>query len=341
MTPMPSGAEPVPLVVLLGAGASFGAGEDWGPMRPPLTVDLFDEEQYGSLLEEYDLAHQAGRLIRDRRAADDALSLEQVLHELRISKHEHQRRMAYAVPPYLQHLLHTVSDRHFRQAFRYDRLIDRLLQLPEVCFLTLNYDVMLDRRLDVHHRLYGFTDYISEDKNWSLIKLHGSVNWWYDLPADTDPNPPSQEPRANDHDLTCSPPGSSLVQIRGNGAHDRFPALALPEGPEDRLVLPSAHLSWIRQRLAMAPNFDLLVIGYSGLDVEVLNLIQSAGREVRLLTVVDRSSREADRVQQRLKAAGISSVWTEFAQKDFAHWADSGGLDRLVQQFGGPYSDAF
>lgn len=50
----PTGAIPVPLVVVLGASASFGAGEDWGPMRPPLTVDLFDEEQYGRLLAEYD-----------------------------------------------------------------------------------------------------------------------------------------------------------------------------------------------------------------------------------------------------------------------------------------------
>jgi hypothetical protein len=330
----------VPLVVVLGAGASFGAGEDWGPMRPPLTVDLFDEEQYGSLLQEYDLAHQAGRLIRDRRAADDALSLEQVLHELRISEHEHQRRMAYAIPPYLQDLLHTVSDRHFREAFRYDRLIDRLLRLPEVCFLTLNYDVMLDRRLDVHHRLNDFGDYISEDKNWSLIKLHGSVNWWYDLPADTDPYPPSEEPPAEDHDLRCLSPSSPLGQIRGQGTHERFPALALPEGPDDRLVLPSSHLSWIRGRLETAPNFDLLVIGYSGLDVEVLDLLRATGTEVRLLTIVDRSEQDAERVSRRLRGAGITSVWTEFAKKDFGHWADSGGLDRLVDQFGGPYTDA-
>jgi hypothetical protein len=131
----------VPLVVILGAGASLGAGDEWGAIRPPLTVDLFDERQYGSLLEEYALAHQAGRFIADQRAQDDALSLERVLHDLRNSEHEHQRRMAYAVPPYLQHLLHAVSDANFRQAFRYDRS-SSAYSACEVCFLTLNYDVM-------------------------------------------------------------------------------------------------------------------------------------------------------------------------------------------------------
>src|SRR3954452_5256331 len=172
----------VPLVVILGAGASRGAGDAWGDLRPPLTVDLFDEDDYGHLLQEYDLAHQAGRYIADECAGDDALSIEQVLHSLRHSEHVHHRRMAYSVPPYLQHLLHSVSEAHYRHVYRYDRLIERLLRLPYVCFMTLNYDVLLDRRLAAHHPLNDFEHYISEDKNWSLIKLHGSVNWVYEVP---------------------------------------------------------------------------------------------------------------------------------------------------------------
>jgi hypothetical protein len=89
----------VPLVVVLGAGASPGANDYWADLRPPLTVDLFDEADYGDLLEKYDLAHQAGRYIADESSGDDALSIEQVLHALRHSEHSHHRRMAYAVPP--------------------------------------------------------------------------------------------------------------------------------------------------------------------------------------------------------------------------------------------------
>jgi hypothetical protein len=31
----------------------------------------------------------------------------------------------------------------------------------------------LDRRLNGHRLLSRFEDYISQDKNWALIKLHG------------------------------------------------------------------------------------------------------------------------------------------------------------------------
>jgi hypothetical protein len=70
----------IPLIVILGAGASRGAGHfqdnyefPSAPEVPPLTVDLFSEQKYGPILREYDLAHQAGRFIERERAQDDAL----------------------------------------------------------------------------------------------------------------------------------------------------------------------------------------------------------------------------------------------------------------------------
>jgi hypothetical protein len=331
----------VPLVVVLGAGASLGAGVNWGNLPPPLTVDLFDEERYGPLLEEYELAHQAGRFIVDQRAGD-ALSLEQILHGLRTSEHEHHRRMAYAVPPYLQHLLHSVSATHYRQAFRYDRLIERLLQLPHVCFITLNYDVMLDRRLAAHHPLEDFEDYISEDKNWSLIKLHGSVNWVYRLSSYVEPYPPTDELQVNDQQMICRAPDASLKSIRGEfGGRDYYPALALPEGSDDRLVLPFQHQRWVTRRLEAAPSMDLLIIGYSGLDLEVLKLLNATKTQVRLMTVVNQSEETAIVVRDRFREAGINPIWVETAYGDFGQWEEEGGLDHLVAQFGGPYPSAY
>ncbi|HEX3040815.1 MAG TPA: hypothetical protein VHP56_01830 [Solirubrobacterales bacterium] len=331
----------VPLVVILGAGASRGAGGAWGKLRPPLTVDLFDEYDYGDLLQEHDLAHQAGRYIAEECAGDDALSIEQVLHSLRHSEHVHHRRMAYSVPPYLQHLLHSVSEEHYRQVFRYDRLIERLLRLPHVCFMTLNYDVLLDRRLAAHHPLNDFEDYISEAKNWSLIKLHGSVNWVYEMSYPLDPYPPTEELRTQDHELRCYAPEADLEKIRGPGdGRDRYPALAIPEGPKDRLVLPSRHEWWITNRLRAAPNIDLLVIGYSGLDIEILKMLKAVDIPIRLRTFVNQSLMTAEEVRDRFDEAGLTAVWTETANGNFAEWEEAGGLDQLVRQFGGPYPDA-
>ena len=86
---------------------------------------------------------------------------------------------------------------------------------------------------------------------------------------------------------------------------------------------------------------DLLAIGYSGLDVEALNLINSTKTPVRLMTIVNRSLETAIRVRDRFTESEIKSVWTATANGDFGEWVDGGGLDQLVAQFGGPHPDAY
>lgn len=182
-------------------------------------MDLFDEEQYGADLERYDLAHQAARYIAAERADDDALALEAALHRLRTSDYKHHRHMALVVPPYLQDLLHGVSAA-YQSAFRYDRLIERLLRLPYVFFVTLNYDTLLDRRLNVHHPLRTADDYISDDKNWSLIKLHGSVNWWHPTDKPYDVHAPPSDLAWDGDRFGIASPIAGLSDLRGR----EFPA---------------------------------------------------------------------------------------------------------------------
>jgi hypothetical protein len=330
----------VPLVVVLGAGASRGAGDFVGASAPPLTLDLFDESQYGRLLETYDLAHQAGRYIARQQAGDTALALERALNELRLSTFSHHRHMAVAVPFYLQDLLHGVSDQLHRQAFRYDHLIEQLLRLPYVYFVTLNYDVLLDRRLASYYPLNSPWDYIEGNKNWALIKLHGSVNWYRKSIEPLDPaSPPS------DLDLyqgiDCLPPAASLQEIRNStgGETDRYPVLALPEGPEDELVAPPTHINFIERELSSFHQFDLLVIGYSGLDEAVLGLLNRRRSDLRRMTIVNTGLATASEVLLRLQNAGVKAVWPSAFHGDFAEWADHGYLDKLVSEYDGPYSD--
>lgn len=333
----------VPLVVILGAGASRGSGEYASLPQPPLTVDLFDENAYFDLLRTYDLAHLAGRYINEERRSDDALSLERALHGLRTSEFDHHRQMALAVPPYLQALLHTVSEQRYSDAFRYDRLVERLLRLGFVCFMTLNYDVLLDRRLNVLHRLSTFDDYISSDKNWWLIKPHGSVNWWHPSIQPFDPAAPAKNLYWEGEVFECEMPTASLSRIRGIEQGDetrRYPALAMPEGPDDRLVLPQQHVVHTRARLQSAHQIDLLVIGYSGLDTKVLDLLLSTEPNIRHLTIVDRDHRSANSVRERLREAGFTWVWQYLALGGFEDWVDGAGLNALVENFDGPYPDS-
>lgn len=341
-----------PLVAILGAGASRGCGEFdeqiWQPTLdvriPPLTVDLFDESKYGQVLRKYDLAHQAGRFIAEERAQNDALGLEAALHLLSTSTYAHHRHMAIAVPPYLQDLLFAVGEL-YPAALYYDRLIERLLRLPYVFFVSLNYDLILDRRLSAHRHLSDFDSYISDDKNWSLIKPHGSVNWWHEASEVYISEAPPATLQWDPASFSCVPPEtdrSTLFpqEFANPGITARYPALAAPEGPDDRLVLPAEHNDFFFDGLHKAHEVDVLVVGYSGLDREILGVIKRAGPKIRHMTTVSHHLIEAEKVVARFREAGLEPLWHEPVDGDFKSWSDGGGLNRLVEEYGGPYPRA-
>ena len=342
----------VPLVVILGAGASRGAGDFEPPMvvprsmrggvTPPLTVDLFKEELYSEVLRQYELAHQAGRYITDQLAQPDALGLEHALHGLAQSPYRHHRHMALAVPPYLQHLLHTVSDDRYTEAVHYDRLIEHLLRLPDVAFVSMNYDLLLDRRLNSHSPLSDLGAYINTGRNWSLIKPHGSVNWVYTVDSSYRPSSPPEDLKWDSDSILCFPPDASLDQIRGTQqagpALTRiYPALAVPEGPDDRLVMPREHREYFYDVLHRSPQVDVLVLGYSGLDQAILKFFAHAYQRVRHMTVVSENTATAHTVLQRFIETGINPLWWKLADGNFANWSNGGGLRALVEEYGGPY----
>jgi hypothetical protein len=311
---------------------------------PPLTVDLFDESKYGEVLRKYDLAHQAGRFIEEERAQDNALGLEAALHRLSTSSYTHHRHMALAVPPYLRHFLLAVGEQLYPDALHYDRLIERLLRLPYVFFVSLNYDLILDRRLSAHRHLSDLYAYIRGD-NWSLIKPHGSVAWSHTTSEAFIPERPPADLQWDHVSFECLPPESKPSELLGlrftdSRLTDRYPALAAPEGPDDRLVLPSAHSEFFGQALYAAREIDILVVGYSGLDHEILRFIRGADPKIRYMTIVSSTLAEAEEVGERFRDSGLEPVWYEPVSGNFASWSNSGGPNRLIEEYGGPYSRA-
>lgn len=310
---------------------------------PPLTVDLFDERRYDEVLSRYNLAHQAGRLLNEQMGQGDALGLEHALHSLKHSAFAHHKHMAMAVPPYLQELLHQVSEDRYTQAVNYDRLIEQLLRLEYVFFVSLNYDVLLDRRLDGHHQLWELEDYLGTSRNWSLIKPHGSVNWSHLTTTAYAPAAPPIDLSVDRSTFFFERPTASLQQLRPAAEPSAsttrvYPALAMPEGPDDTLVLPGEHRKFFLDSITAARKIDILVIGYSGLDRQILDLIGSAGCEVRHMTIVNQDGATAEGVFRRFEAAGLNSIWRIVADTDFATWSSDGGLNLLVEEYDGPYS---
>lgn len=339
----------VPLVVLIGAGASQGAGQNMVVPAPPLTTELFNPA-YDAVLHQYDLAMKAGRHISEEIAGSSSPPVfEDLLRGLRDSKHAHHRHMALAVPFYLQELLWQQSEVQNLRASAYERLTRKLLELESVFFVTLNYDILLDRQLNAYRSLNTLDAYVEPHSNWALLKPHGSVNWSWPLAVPTYAYTPAADLDYSPTDLIAVSPDAHWSTMRGVQSHEidepfrrttpveRYPALALPLGPDDEIIMPREHIDRLVHGIRTAAEIDLLVIGYSGYDKAILKLLHdaiSAGNtRVRRATIVNVDQAGAADVYGRFDAAGVGAVWQDLRPEPFADWATS-RLDYLVRHYG-------
>jgi hypothetical protein len=125
-----------------------------------------------------------------------------------------------------------------------------------------------------------------------------------------------------------------------HGPTTRYPAIALPDGPKDRLVLPEEHLWFFQDALIRAAEIDLLVLGYSALDTEVLGLIKEAGCTIRRLTIVNANPESNLEVYDRIAAFGVTAIWSDTYDGSYAEWIDGDGLRRWVTEYDGPFISA-
>jgi hypothetical protein len=336
-----------PIIVLVGAGASHVSGSYGVDARPPLTRGLFDCARASALLKIYSLARIAGGRIERDMKTDSTLAFEEALLRLRQSKKPHQRQMALAVPLYLQALLLDYSLGLQAEAKRYELLVDELLSVQtQVTFISLNYDTLLDNCLSAFHSLETLDQYINAPQGWSLVKPHGSVNWFVDQDDFFDPTAPPVDMEVQQAPIQCAPlRGLSLAGLRGRPPGDpvgtnRYPAIALPEGPKDELVVPTQHLDHLRRLLGLESEIDVLVLGYSAIDTEILQLIKDGSAHIRRMTVVNANPESALSVYDKMKAFGIEAVWPDVFDGSYESWIDTDGLRQWTAEFKGPFPSA-
>jgi len=200
----------------------------------------------------------------------------------------------------------------------YNALVNGALEFEKVLFLTLNYDTLLDDRLFSYSPLVDMSSCVLADTRWGLVKLHGSVNWG--RAGDTVRWP--GEAFLDNFDYTIAAVNrlideapledlSSLIELRlddrlsfrrFDGKKIYYPALSMPLGSEDELVCDVDHVGVARSRLGSDDGIHLLVIGYSGLDQEVMKLLRDSGTKLRSLLVAngneEASFRAAEAIQQ-------------------------------------------
>ncbi len=294
------------LVVIVGAGASADAAtpeyvndDGW---RPPLVKDLFSRK-YSAVLDRHPFAQEVAADLGPGQ--QPALSIEQFIRErYRGSDHPPSLRKYHSIPLYLQELLHGCSQQFTPAPDNYLRLMSALLELPESVFVTLNYDPLLDSRLSRHSPLQTLDDYIArKEPEWSLIKLHGSVNWGRAIrgPSSFSFVEPPPELHLDEEILVTGGAAAPIDELRGIGKTEIcYPALSVPVGEEDELVCPPLHVEFLQERLAGADALHLLIIGYSANDLEVLKLLKDSETEIESVLIVNRSEEDCGYVEQQL-----------------------------------------
>jgi hypothetical protein len=336
------------LFVVMGAGASYAAssGYDSGVFadrRPPLVKELF-EPRFADILNRYPMAKNAAPDIKDameERPGAPAVSLEDHIRtRYRDSDDEFDQRRFLSLPLYLQELLWWVSEPDELDPDNLNRLINRLLDAyTHVCFITLNYDVLLDRCLAALNPLASLRHFISYER-WSLIKLHGSITWGYEL-HDVGGldlvNPPAQFATKIDrseifHDWNLNKDALRIKSTTGK-TFNSYPALSVPLGPDDEIVCPEEHQEFVRERLTEVGAVDLLVVGYSAFDQTMLDLIKESSESIRSLYVVNAGLKPAREVAVRMArhfGINVNSNGVDIAKDPFDSWV-RGGIDPYLE----------
>ena len=332
------------LTVILGAGSSYdcvtpNVAEHNTDYRPPLTEELFAfRRSFNAILRKYPKAEALSDRIRTRLTARD--SLEDLLRSLEEERNLYLKKRYYAIPLYLQELLGEVSAHYVQGATKFDTLVGSLegSSYEKVMYLTLNYDLFLETAL---RRLYRIAlsvprHYLGEGFKWSLVKLHGSVNWGKKLL-----NPVSSRNSAEildelTEELHLDPAIHVLDgwQEDARRVQNSFYAITVPLKDKDEFVCPEEHSGHAEEFLRGCTDF--LVIGFSALDGHVLKLLKVVPRVQKLIVVNENKPSAMETLGRLVKVnknfdlfpAGREKVAAGFG---FARFIDEGKLATFLE----------
>jgi hypothetical protein len=302
------------LLVVFGAGASYDSvphlrpcqppvaanQNNWSPLnppplpgehendRPPLANRLFDNRDFFVVaMEQFGACRALIPYLRN-----PTVSVESELakfQEEAMSYPERDSQLA-AVQYYLHTALWKCEDRWrpwHHGITNYVTFLDEIERWrresrEQVCFVTFNYDRMLDDAMTQVLRIQflNLNDYISS-ANYALIKLHGSVNWGREIRDG--PAALATAPHTYRHDRLIAEVQqlqiSDQYRLVNNCPMLRvdncfvFPAIAIPVEHKDSFVCPSTHVDRLTR---MIPSVDrIITVGWRAMESDFLNLLTS------------------------------------------------------------------
>jgi hypothetical protein len=310
----------------------------------PMTVHLLQETffQTSTAAFSFLMGGLHGRTDEIRTRIDNKENIEAILRKLYESAKKNARLWTFQIPLYLRDLFWTISTDYETGSTKYDTLVRRVLAstFNRVMFVSLNYDLLLDRALEryVPHSFKTIDSYIPKNKMWCLIKPHGSVNW----ARETD-NFPSH---LMEFDKRPSFPKGSEIKIIMRGSNGYYvpntvpddsprrfpyPHLIIPADQPKRFTCPPSHIKRARAFISSCHTF--LFIGFSGNDEDMAHLLEIMPVGSRV-TIVGCNGSDAETTLQNIysRAEGLPKkrLITSFYVNDFADFIDGNGLREIL-----------
>jgi len=315
------------LLIIFGAGASHDCADQKKSSvreeyKPPLTNQIFSR-QYSpasslvqsirvngfkdSILNKHFLASSIGHEF------DDSGSLENYLAKLKSSIHESDMRKYFALCVYLQELFTEISKNYLNAPLdnNFHSLLHKLVRTDytRFNFITTNYDTIFDVTLEKlfnirFNSLSSYLNFSGDGKVFNYIKAHGSVNWCFLLNQHYDQlgnwtqirngeiTPNSNLMRSVENADTVNVGFQNLAGVT------KFPAMAVPLGTY-KFVNQNQIESFKNQSLNLK---HLLIIGYSGKDNTIFDLLKVIIKNRINIFIVDRDLESVNNLTKALKS---------------------------------------
>jgi hypothetical protein len=286
------------LLVVFGAGSSFDSvphlpapprshTEQHWQERPPLANQLFDTRTiFVELMEQFKDCQPLVPLLRQ-----PGISIEKKLAEFQAqsSTFPQAHRELNAIRFYLHFALWDCQDRwrtKHRGITNFAVLLReierwRFEKKEQVCFVTFNYDTMLEEAMSHFLRLHVGTigSYITLP-DYALFKLHGSINWG--LEVDGIAHPGNNVPYPYQNLIQMVTPGSHFLTKKYricdrvmSSMPDRvvlFPALSIPVEKKDEFSCPPEHIIALEGLLPRVTK--IITIGWRATEAEFLQRLK-------------------------------------------------------------------
>jgi len=282
------------LLIIFGAGASydsvlhlrpdpptFRAAKSIEPehFRPPLANQLFDDRQ---LFVQTMGAYPDFRPLVNLLRGDVQVERQLATFEEEAKTFPVRQRQLASIRYYLHEMLWKCQDKWTSQhkgITNYVTFLDaidhwRYVNNEQVCFVTFNYDTMLEQSImDIWRWPFADLNAYTSNPHFKLIKLHGSIDWGLRLNSLVGRGTPAEVIEDAIKGLDISEDyGKVDIAMRLADGTFGFPALAIPVEKKSEFACPPDHIQALASVIPRVTK--IITIGWRATEQHFLTMLK-------------------------------------------------------------------